>query len=220
MGTKKPKIDTNELEKLAEACEKAKEEYHKAFVASRTASYELEKKYEAAKEESLTDELTGLGNFRYFKDRLAEEFERSNRYERPFSIVIGDLDNFKDYNTKHKYAGGNKALEYVGNVLRKTVRRIDIPCRYGGEEFVIILPDTPRNGNPDVIRMVNRIRTSIGQQKNSELPASITMSFGIATYPGKNEIDPNAIISPEAMFNRADEALNYAKMMGKNAIGY
>jgi diguanylate cyclase (GGDEF)-like protein len=204
---------------LAEARDKAEEAHHKAFVASRTAAYELENKYEAKKKESLTDELTGLGNFRYFKDRLAEEFERSSRYEHPFSIVIGDLDNFKAWNTKHKYAGGNKALEYVGGVLRKTVRKTDIPCRYGGEEFVVILPDTPRKRFSDVIRMVDRIRKNI-KQKNGELPERITMSFGIATYPGKNEIGPNTIISPEAMFDRANEALNYAKLMGKNAIAY
>lgn len=161
---------------------------------------------------SITDSLSGLLNRRYFEERISEEMERSRRHGQPFSLIILDIDNFKDFNDTYGHPSGDDALKNTGQVIRRCIRIIDIAARYGGEEFAIILPTTDKE---DARLIGERIRDEIEKMpvtsKDTGKSIKLTVSLGVASYPG----DASTI---EELINNADRALYRAKNLGKNRV--
>lgn len=160
--------------------------------------------------ESLTDSLTGLFNRRYLQAKLREEKARADRYKRPFSIIMADIDHFKAYNDEHGHHKGDELLKKIASIFRKSVREIDVVCRYGGEEFLILLPETDTKQAQVV---AERLRSLVAARTAGDLDsaAPVTISMGIATYP-------HHATSPEMTILEADSALYQAKNTGRNRI--
>jgi diguanylate cyclase (GGDEF)-like protein len=160
---------------------------------------------------SITDALTGLYNTRYFYKTLDLEIARTNRYGNPFSLILFDIDNFKHLNDTHGHQAGDEILQELAQILKSISRETDTIVRYGGEEFIIILPNTPEE---ETIFLANRIRNIVQEyifHINNTAKVQITLSGGIASYP-KNAKDAKSFL------NAADTALYAAKAAGKNII--
>lgn len=157
-------------------------------------------RFQDAQHSAMTDALTGLYNKAYFLEALRNEITRSQRTQRPISLILFDFDNFKEFNDTHGHPEGDKLLRQLGEVVRATVRAIDIPARYGGEEFTIILPET---GHDSAFTFAERLRATVQNQ------SSTTISIGIATCM-------NASVSGDTLLKEADKALYSAKRNGKN----
>jgi diguanylate cyclase (GGDEF)-like protein len=157
---------------------------------------------------AITDGLTGLFNHRHFQERLESEFHRAHRFGTPFSLLLIDIDFFKRINDTFGHPGGDKVLTRVAHIIRETVRNIDIPVRYGGEEFAAIIPGTDRDG---ALAMAERLRTTIRERgfllDGREI--EVTVSIGVATCP-------HDAVNREQLIERADQALYYAKENGRN----
>jgi len=146
------------------------------------------------------DGLTGLFNRRYFNELIKIEFNRNKRTPSSFSLLMLDIDDFKNYNDAQGHLAGDALLKDAAKVFKNSVRAVDIVCRYGGEEFVVILPHTDKKG-AQIIAERLRIQTGL------YLP--VTVSIGVATLPGDaGEIDE--------LIEKADGALYEAKKSGKN----
>ncbi len=180
---------------------------------------------EIYREMSRIDPLTGLYNRRHFNDMLVQEFERTKRYETPFSLLLIDIDNFKGYNDTYGHLAGDAALKAIGFLLKKEVRRSDMATRYGGEEFAIILPHTGKRGAQIMAdRLLEKVAETNFNPSTDASPAKITVSIGCATYPGdvstaalgKAELDKAA--GMEEIVGAADRNLYRAKANGKNQV--
>jgi two-component system cell cycle response regulator len=163
-------------------------------------------------EMAVTDALTGLHNRRYLDNHLETLFNRAVMRERPLSVMITDLDRFKTVNDTYGHDGGDDVLREFAKRLRRNVRGIDLACRYGGEEFLVVLPDTE---GQDAERVAERIRAEIertpfivGREGTS---VSITISVGVSCVK-------HAPDSVEALIKRADVALYEAKRGGRNRV--
>lgn len=158
-----------------------------------------------------TDSLTGLSNYRFFLQALSQELERTQRSGQPTTLIMLDIDHFKKVNDTWGHENGNKALRHVADLIGQTVRRLDIPCRYGGEEFAVILPDTNLQASAQV---AERIRSSIDASPLDidNQPLHITVSIGIATYQVNSAMTSNQLIE------HADKFLYQAKQEGRNRI--
>ncbi len=169
----------------------------------------------ATERSAITDGLTGLYNRPFFDASLRRELKRARRYGLSFSLVLLDLDDFKLVNDLHGHVVGDEALGRLADVIRASVREIDVACRYGGEEFALILPETSRTGAYIVSERirVDAKETFDSKPLGSSPPASIAMSVsgGIAIYP----TDSN---SAEGLIRMADKALYRSKREGKNRI--
>lgn len=158
-----------------------------------------------------TDPLTGLGNYRFFLESLIQEIERTQRSGQPTSLIMLDIDFFKKVNDTWGHEIGNQALVHIAGLIVRSIRKLDIPCRYGGEEFAVILPDTSlRDGVP----VAERIRALI---EETPLPLAgqeleMTVSLGLSTY-----LD-NQQITPEELVQHADDYLYQAKQSGRNRV--
>ncbi|MCS7254158.1 MAG: sensor domain-containing diguanylate cyclase [Armatimonadota bacterium] len=159
-----------------------------------------------------TDQLTGVYNRRYFDLMLQREYNRALRYSYPLSLIMFDLDNFKQCNDRFGHAAGDEILAKVGEVLRKNLRDSDIPARYGGEEFAVILPHTPLTGAKvaaeRIRKLVEQLTFSFG---NPPVEHKVTISAGIAA------LGPT-VFEPHDLVRAADEALLRAKAAGKNRV--
>ena len=167
--------------------------------------------FQETKRLSITDGLTGLYNSRYFYKQLDIEIARTNRYGNSFSLILFDIDNFKRLNDTYGHQAGDDVLHELARLLRDASRETDIVVRYGGEEFIIILPNTSEE---DTIYLADRIRTTVGRNAfrlNHAESIHITLSGGIASYP-QNAYDTKSLL------NAADTALYSAKASGKNMI--
>jgi diguanylate cyclase (GGDEF)-like protein len=166
----------------------------------------------ATERSAITDGLTGLYNRSFFDLSLRRELKRARRYGLAFSLVMLDLDDFKLVNDRHGHPAGDEALQRSSRVVQNGVREIDIACRYGGEEFAIILPETSRTG---AYIVSERIRSDIKELFEHDpigTPRiSLSVSGGIAIYP----TDSN---SAEGLLRMADRALYRSKHEGKNRI--
>jgi diguanylate cyclase (GGDEF)-like protein len=165
-------------------------------------------------EMAITDTLTGLYNRRHVMERFTEEMERARRLQKDLCCILIDIDYFKRINDTYGHLVGDQALREVSKILTRTIRIYDIAGRYGGEEFLIILPDT---GFQDAHTLAERIRTDIKAHpvaKSDLTPAiPVTVSLGIATM-----ID--ADISVDTMIKRADEGLYKAKASGRDTVAW
>jgi len=160
---------------------------------------------------SSEDSLTGLQNRRKIFERIRHEIERVRRYKTELSLIFCDLDSFKEINDTYGHQAGDEVLKTIADILRRAVRTSDVVGRYGGDEFLIVLPQTSLKGAQE---MAERIRIDV-QDTKFELPggksAGTTMSIGVAFYDG-TETDIDALIS------RIDTALYVSKRSGKNQV--
>ncbi len=165
--------------------------------------HEREEMLHKLEELSVTDELTRLANRRRFDDRLQEEAERSARTGNVFSLLMMDLDHFKQVNDQYGHQTGDEVLQKCAQALKENVRRSDFPARYGGEEFCVILPETSLQGARVV---AGNLRKAV-----EDFPPPVpTVSIGIGCW--------KADLSMEDVVHRADEALYAAKDSGRNTV--
>jgi len=167
---------------------------------------------EQATVEADHDGLTGLNNRQHFDRRLQEEWQRHQRLGQPFSLLMLDLDHFKDLNDAYGHLAGDRALAAVGRLLSASLRQSDFPARYGGEEFVIILPHTDGS---QARRLAERLRQALAEEPIADRGGSavrLTASFGVATSA------PGQTGTPEELLHLADQALYRAKANGRNQV--
>lgn len=160
-----------------------------------------------------TDDLTGLYNMRSLYQRLDFEMERGRRFHRDVCVVMMDMDYFKTVNDGHDHLFGSYVLSEVGKIIRANTRNIDIPARYGGDEFLMVLTETNHAG---AMYFCERLRENIEKTtfRNGEDSMKLTASLGFAiTIPGEN-------ISARELVRRADHALYQAKRAGRNQVAH
>ena len=159
---------------------------------------------------AFTDSLTGLANYRSFMSHFIEEMRKAERYHRQLSLVMLDIDYFKLFNDKFGHPGGNLALQFLAATLRSEVRETDVVGRYGGEEFAIVLHETPEW---EAMEMAERIRIKIANTPVviDEQSQFFTISLGVATYPRDAHNAQELLIA-------ADEALYTSKQRGRNRV--
>ncbi len=160
---------------------------------------------------SITDGLTKLFNHRHLQDELARAFEESQRYQRPLSFVIVDLDFFKKVNDTYGHAIGDEVLKAISSIFQKSIRTTDMAARYGGEEFALMLPETMLE---DALTFAEQIRASIEASpvETNAGAISATVSIGVATVPNSR------IQSAKELIVAADKALYKAKKSGRNQV--
>ena len=160
---------------------------------------------------AFTDQLTGMANYRFFSQRLRDEIKRCERYGHLLSLLMADLDHFKEFNDRHGHPAGNKALQLVSRTLYAEVRDTDLLARYGGEEFALILPHTTK---AEALSLAERIRSRIEGvrlQLDGRTWAKLTICIGVATLPRDARDE-------ETLLNAADQALYHAKESGRNRV--
>ncbi len=155
---------------------------------------------------SITDGLTGLYNRRHFDQKLNEEFQLALRYCRPLSLLLLDVDHFKHFNDTYGHDQGDRVLQAIAKVLQ-TLRAVDVPCRHGGEEFAVILPNTPID---KAVLTAERLRGVVAQTEVDGL--AVTMSIGVAACP------PLIVDRPDSLVKAADQALYVSKQAGRNRV--
>lgn len=167
---------------------------------------ELERMNAKLQVESTTDPLTGVMNRRAFQQRLAEEIERARRYAAPLSLIMCDVDAFKEYNDSFGHPAGDHVLKRVAQLLEDSSRDSDVVARYGGEEFAIILPNTDRaQGLPLAERFRKTVEASSWENR------SITVSAGLSTLS-------DTMLNLSDLVSAADKALYAAKQSGRNVV--
>jgi diguanylate cyclase (GGDEF)-like protein len=168
------------------------------------------KLYQQVKEASLTDSLTGILNRRAFIERGENEIARVLRYQRPLSLAMMDLDNLKTINDEYGHRAGDDALMTIVQLCRKAMRSSDAIARYGGDEFVILLPET---NIEKAFSLAERICQNVNKIPIETIPKSnafLSVSIGVSEFDGKEKL--------ESLLHRADEALYEAKHLGKNQV--
>ncbi len=155
-----------------------------------------------------TDELTKLWNRRYFMQTVHQEMERGKRYDKTFSLMLLDIDHFKKINDVYGHAAGDKALEYIATVIKNHLRQVDVPCRFGGEEFAVLLPHTNID---EAYQIAERLRIYVQNNPANYLGQDIffTVSIGLVQYR-------QGISNEDELLKMADDALYQAKRNGRN----
>lgn len=163
--------------------------------------------YNQMEEMAIRDGLTQLYNHSYFQESLAEEINRAERYEQKLSLLLLDIDNFKDFNDTYGHPVGDEVLKELAKTLQKITRDIDVVARYGGEEFAVILPETSLKGAKEVGCRINQaIREMVIEEDGLKL--NVTVSIGVASHKPS--------LSQKELINNADQALYKAKEQGKD----
>lgn len=181
---------------------------------SRTRQVALERAYSAHLEElsqrlrnmAYRDAVTGLYNHRYFREQLQHEVERSSRYGTPLSLVLLDMNNFKEINDRYGHFMGDRFLGMVGEVIARQVRSSDVGARYGGDEFVIILPSTSLEEARATAEKLAAAVANCAAMTSSGEPVQLGISFGVASCPDEAN-------TPSSLIERADARLYEAKAL-------
>lgn len=155
---------------------------------------------------SITDDLTGLSNRRHFEQQLQHELDRAQRYDHPLSLILFDIDHFKDINDQFGHEGGDKVLKLLASRINTRLRAPDLFARWGGEEFAIIAVDTPLGGGAEFAELLREMISEIEFFPNYQ----VTASFGV--------VYADEIETRQELFNRADHALYEAKQSGRNCV--
>ena len=161
--------------------------------------------FEQVRTMAVSDPLTGLANYRRLISVLEAELDRSRRTQRPFSIVLLDMDGLKTINDHYGHLTGSRALVRLGKILRNHSRAIDTAARYGGDEFALVLPEA---GKDIASRVVSRIRERLASEKEDPV---LSVSAGVAAFPEDGD-------SPEKLLGAADHALYAMKNHGKSGV--
>ena len=168
------------------------------------------RKLEELKNLSIRDDLTGLFNSRKFYSHIAQETDRSNRYFRPLSLILMDIDNFKSLNDAYGHLTGDRVLSSTGEIIKTAIRKQDTAYRYAGDEFTIILPET---GIERALAVAERVRQAIENEihvLSNPRPLKVTASLGVVAYRTDEEI--------KSFVHRADSAMYASKRKGRNNI--
>jgi diguanylate cyclase (GGDEF)-like protein/putative nucleotidyltransferase with HDIG domain len=166
----------------------------------------------ALQAEARIDPKTGLYNARHFASELREEIGRAARFSRPMSVIMADLDLLRDINNTYGHLAGDAVLAGIAKIFREQLREYDVPARFGGEEFAILLPETPAH---EAVEIAERIRRAVADAlfdvETSSEPIRATVSFGVASYP-RDGMDANELV------HQADLAVYRAKLQGRNRV--
>ncbi|WP_431687640.1 diguanylate cyclase [Hahella sp. NBU794] len=172
-------------------------------------SGEVRERLEIERARALTDALTALPNREAYENRVRDEFERWRRYGNPLTLVVADIDRFKEVNDKFGHLAGDKVIQLIGKEISRRIRKTDFIARYGGEEFVVLLPETPASIAAEVMdktrEMISRLPFHFRNEK-----VRITMSFGVCEFHGDATV--------QGVFEKADQALYKAKRGGRNQV--
>lgn len=211
IGTYHQRIKTTPPEVLAE-------QLADADLENQGKLKELNQKNKRLEESARKDGLTGIDNRRTFEEEIRREIRRILRTGQPISIIMADIDNFKIINDIRGHLAGDEALRSFATILQKGIRQTDRVCRYGGEEFVIILPDTNLNHANGVTERLRR---------STEASKQVTASFGVTTFFPEGSYPPEEELQEEITENitqqllgSADDAMYAAKRTGKNKTGF
>jgi diguanylate cyclase (GGDEF)-like protein len=171
---------------------------------------ELQKARDELRQLAITDGLTGLYNYRYFKEQLQQELNRARRHELKVSIAMIDIDHFKHYNDTHGHPAGDQILRAIAQLLKDNIRNIDLAARYGGEEFSLVLIETNKASAKIAAEKIRKlIEDHTFDYEESQPNGKITISMGVATFPEDGtEFDE--------LVQVADERLYHAKQAGRN----
>jgi diguanylate cyclase (GGDEF)-like protein len=182
------------------------------FASQAAVSIENARLFEEARQLAITDPLTGLANHRQFYDQLDRECRRAQRYQRPLTLLMLDLDRFKAFNDRYGHLAGDHALRETADVLRQNARSVDILARYGGEEFAVILPETDlQRAAAHAERIRSAVANHVFVSQETGLEHRITVSVGVAALGSTPE-------KIEDLVHDADQALYRAKAAGRNRI--
>jgi diguanylate cyclase (GGDEF)-like protein len=163
------------------------------------------------KEMAIRDSLTGLYNRRHMEEFLNREMGRCNRKRQPLSLILFDVDHFKLFNDLNGHNAGDAVLREVGKLTRQMVRASDIGCRYGGEEFLIILPELEVDSAVKRAELMRRSAEVMRVEYNEKVLPQVTLSLGVASFPLHGD-------TPEKLVAVADTALYSAKRLGRNRV--
>ena len=182
------------------------------FANSTAIAIDMARLHKKMQDLTVIDELTGLYNYRYFGSKLTDEIRRSDRYHQQISLLMIDIDHFKEINDSQGHQTGNIILQEIASVIKQSVRDVDIVVRYGGEEFMVILPQTNLN---DARSIAERIRTQMENSYFSNAQGQrhmkVTVSIGVAIYP-------DGVFSAEQLLEKVDRAMYLAKKQGRNRV--
>ncbi len=172
---------------------------------------ELERERDELARRSMTDSLTGLFNTAFIVDRCDQEVGRAKRYDQPVACLLIDIDNFKTVNDNFGHPVGNEVLRGLAQMLREGIRGSDMLGRYGGEEFLVVLPQTDRAG---AVALAERLRQTVESHvfKVGLAAVKVTVSIGVAAFPSPD------VIGRETLFLAVDRAVYRAKALGRNRV--
>ncbi|MCP5102246.1 MAG: diguanylate cyclase [bacterium] len=172
---------------------------------------ELSKAYDKLDRIARMDPLTQLSNRRDFLEKFQDEIHRLQRYGKPFSVVLGDIDHFKTINDSFGHDCGDNVLVSVAKIIKSAVRKLDVVGRWGGEEFILLLPEAPMAGGKVVAEGIRRkVESESFCCKDSPDAILVTMTFGVSEFDGTDDID--------GCIKKADEALYAGKRTGRNRV--
>ncbi len=169
--------------------------------------------FDEARASAYRDELTGLRNYRFLSEVLPQEVLRADQYNVPLTLIMIDIDGFKGFNDRLGHEAGNRALATVGRLISDSLREVDFAIRYGGEEFALVAPSTPKVGGRILAERVRRAveAHSFSGEGGAGPAESLTVSLGVATYPAD-------ATSAAELVRVADRAMYHAKASGKNRV--
>jgi diguanylate cyclase (GGDEF)-like protein/PAS domain S-box-containing protein len=190
----------------------AEERAEKYLVELKSALDDLKSANDRLQEMAITDEMTRVNNFRYFKQRQEIEHQRSVRFKRPYAILFFDLDNFKHYNDRNGHPAGDRLLTELAQLLKRSSRETDCVARYGGEEFVILAPETSESQGAEFAERLRKAIVAAGFAHAKDQPLGVlSASIGVASYPAAGS-------TPDQVLKAADEAMYRSKKSGKNRV--
>lgn len=204
-----------ELMRIAEESDARFRELEQRMMSVQRENLDLTVKNRTLSEVTARDTLTGLYNRWYVIEKIDTEINRSLRHGSPMALLMLDIDHFKRVNDSYGHSAGDIVLQSVGKVLRDSCRVYDVPGRYGGEEFCIVLPET-KLGNTTVVAERIRQRLAATALSVGEAELTVTASIGIAGVD--EEFPEQQVLSPAALIDRADRALYTAKHRGRNRV--